>query len=118
MTESVTYEVIGKITVELFKAEKERIKARIKRAEERSDHKCQHTDREYEEDDTGANAYYCYHRQGYGGRSGFLPFEEWCDNCKHCQPFHLAYMEAAQKARIARYKMNRRIKKMVEQQPH
>jgi len=36
--------------------------------------------------------------------SNYSP-EEWCDNCKYVQPFHLVYSESVKKARVAKYKL-------------
>lgn len=111
----MTYEEIGKISVDYFLAERERVKAKIQRAIERDSHKCLFNEKEYEESNTGASGYFCYHGQGYGFYHHDFPFEEWCDNCKHVQPFHLAYIESAKKARLARYQLTRRIKSYLKE---
>ena len=111
IVEGMAYEEIGKLTVDLFLAEKERIAARIERAKARDGHHCA-VEHEYFEDDTGACESFCYHPQGWRGE--IQPFDEWCDNCKFVQPFHLKYIDAAQKARVAKYKLNRKIKRLLE----
>lgn len=99
-----SYDEIGRLSVDYFNAEKERIKTMIKRAKARDSHNCDCHD--IYEPDTGYHESKCYHSD--------LPFVDWCDNCKFVQPYHIDYIAAAKKARIARYKMTRRIKRLIE----
>jgi hypothetical protein len=104
------FEEIGRIAFKYYQAEKERIKARIDRAKARDSHKCLFVDREWGEDDTGDYAAFCYHRDGVFARDK-LPLEEWCENCRYVQEFHLAYRNAAERTRKAKYQMTRRIRR-------
>ena len=88
------YEDIGKLAVELYNADLERIKAKKHRASARDTHRCRHEE-----------ATPCY----YDWRLILRP-EDWCDNCKYVQPFHVAYTVAAHKVSAIKSKINKLIK--------
>ena len=94
----MTYEEIGKLAEKVFLAEKERIAARIERAKARDSHKC-------ESPEDGGPCYY-YYDPG--------DFEDWCDNCKYVQPFHIKYVEVAKRVRTAKCQLTRQLNKGVK----
>ena len=100
------YEVIGRLARAYYVAEVERVNARIARAKARDSHKCV-VEREYYEDNTGASEHFCYNQYVQNP----TPFEQWCDNCKYVQTYHLAYREAAKNAQRARYSLTRVIQR-------
>ncbi len=100
------YEAIGRLARNYYVAEVERVNARIARAKARNSHKCVVESKDYK-DDTGASEHFCYNQYVRNP----TPFEEWCENCKYVQPYHLAYREAAKKAQAARYSMTRAIQR-------
>ena len=104
---NITYELVGKLCMDWYVAEIERVNARIARARARETHPCEVADHVWYEEDTGAHAHEepCWYRTH--------PFEAWCDNCKYVQPYHDAFRLAAKKAQVKRWQLTRRIKQMM-----
>ena len=95
-----TYETIGKRCYAWFIAERERVNARIQRAKARDSHKCKGVENGGEP---------CYYNRNFDA----LKFDDWCDNCKYVQPFHLSYIQAARKSAKTRYQLTRRLKNIL-----
>ncbi len=101
MKNQTDYEAIGRLARDYYVAEVERINARNARNRERASHPCLF--------ETESNEAPCW---AYA--TSFTSLEarqrsEWCDNCKHVQPYYLTYRLAAKKASAVRYGMTRRI---------
>ena len=106
---NITYELVGKLCMDWYVAEIERVNARITRARTREAHPCEVTDHAWSEEDTGAHEEPCWCPY----RDKPQPFEVWCDNCKYVQPYHDAFRLAAKKAQVKRWQLTRRIKQMM-----
>jgi hypothetical protein len=101
-------ESIGKLTFQYYEAEYERVKARIARSNARESHKCGGEMFNYEGDSQSCP---CHQQPD-------LKFEDWCDDCKFVQPYWLAYRQAAEKARKAKYILSRKIKSLLAKGYH
>jgi len=102
MKNDLTLEQIGQLAKNYVIAEIERVKARNARAAARSVNHC------IVQEMPGIQDGYCYH-------SG-TPVGDWCKGCQNVQPYHMAYRGAARNAQLARYKMTRAIKRMLDQE--
>ena len=96
------YTNIGIKAVIYYNAERKRVKAKIERTKAFEAHYCKG---EIYIGDGETSPQPCY----YNSR---LPFNDWCEDCKYTQPFHMAYRNAAVQAGIAKSKLNRAIKKL------
>ena len=101
MTTVPDYEAIGRLARDYYVAEVERVNARNARNRERSSHPCAW--------EAESNEPPCWMYVNSLSSLERKQRAEWCDNCKHVQPYYLAYKEAAKKARLTRYKMTRRV---------
>ena len=99
-------EHIGKLTVDYYNAEYERVKARDARALARRDHPC--TNDGYDSEYGMDKPLPCHQFKS-------LNTEEWCDNCNFVQPYWITYRESAEKTRKAKYKLTRKIKSLINQ---
>ncbi len=99
----VNHELIGRLSMEYYIADCERFNARKQRAVTRREHLCK--GEHYDAERDGVIPMPCH----FSGQ----PVAEWCDNCLYVQPFYLVYMEAAKKARIAKYKLTCYCKKLL-----
>jgi hypothetical protein len=91
-------EKIGRLSIDAYIAGIARFNAKNWRATERRNHPCI-AEGEYSED--GHQEQLCWM-----GASN----ETWCENCKHCQPYHEVYIRAAKESSKAKNKLVRYIK--------
>ncbi len=101
MINPTDYEAIGHLAQDYIVADIKRINARNVRGKERASHPCVWQ--------VESNEAPCWQLVHYFDSGAFKHRSEWCDNCQHVQPYYEAYQLAAKKARIARYRLSRRI---------
>lgn len=98
-------EHISALTIDYYKAECERVKARDARCKARADHPC--TNESFDSTDGCIKPLPCHLEVNY------KTIQDWCEGCQFVQPFWIAYQDAAKKARVARYKLTRKIQRML-----
>ena len=105
MINTDTLEHIGTLTIDYYKAECERVKARNARGKARADHPC--TNESFDSSDGDIKPLPCHLDTSY------KTVQDWCEGCQFVQPYWIAYQDAAKKARIARYKLTRKIQRII-----
>ena len=94
---------IGRLALAYHIADRERISAKQRRAEERRTHLC---DNERDMGDGHVEPYPCWQYERRTPR----PVQKLCENCQHVQPYYVSYQQAAIKARVAKCRLTKALK--------
>jgi len=105
----VSYDDIGRVAFAYYKADIERFNAKHQRAAARTSHLCE-SEKDIGGGDIQPDPCWQYSHPEH--------FDDWCDNCKYVQPYHLAYTEAVKNARVMKYKLTHFCKRMLWNEGH